>query len=111
MFTDYCVGENEFSAPFKTYLADRQYALTPVRAYVEQLKAAGFANVEGIDITEDFKTTLLKELQYTEQNRVEFMKRFSEEKFIKLTQGWKNKLDYIAAGDQKWGLFMAVKPN
>lgn len=35
MFTDYCVGEKEFSAPFRDYLADRKYALLPVRAYAE----------------------------------------------------------------------------
>lgn len=40
---------------------------------------------------------------------IDFLKKFSKEEFEHLTQGWKNKMEYIAAGDHKWGLFRATK--
>lgn len=37
------------------------------------------------------------------------LQMFPSEKYDHLVDGWKNKVKYIASGDQKWGMIKAVK--
>ena len=39
------------------------------------------------------------------------MQEFSREDYDAIVDGWKDKLERCAAGDQRWGLFTAEKDN
>lgn len=38
------------------------------------------------------------------------MSDFSEDDYSVVAGGWGDKLERVAAGEQRWGLFRAVKP-
>lgn len=111
VITDYCVGEKEHTPEFKAYLQDRQYGLRPIPHYVAAFKAAGFVDVEGIDLTPRFAEIIEEEMGKAERNKAEFDAKFPGGMYDKLLAGWKNKVGYIASGDHKWALFTATKPT
>jgi phosphoethanolamine N-methyltransferase len=110
VMTDYCVREGEQSAEFKAYVQKRGYTLKPIKNYVEAFKSVGFESVEGIDHSNDFLEILNAELGSAEENKAEFVKRFSPDKYDSLVSGWRSKIGHNKAGDHKWALFKAVKP-
>jgi len=109
LITDYMVGEKEFTDEFKGYIASRSYALTPLRKYKEAAEAAKFSNVEAVDMTGQLLKTIETELEKAIENKQEFLQMFPADKYDHLVDGWKNKIKYIASGDQKWGMIKAVK--
>jgi phosphoethanolamine N-methyltransferase len=62
-----------------------------------------------LDRTEQFVQVLNRELAATQAMKEEFVSDFSLEDFDALVSGWEGKLQRCAAGDQKWGLFVAMK--
>lgn len=110
LITDYMVGEKEHTEEFKKYLADRQYGLKPLRAYVDAAKTAGFQQVEGTDITSQLRHLIELEQNRAAENKQEFKQLFPDSDYDHLVQGWHNKIGYIDSGDHKWGVIKAVKP-
>jgi phosphoethanolamine N-methyltransferase len=110
LITDYCRAAGEASPGFASYIADRGYDLWPVTEYGELLSAAGFADVAAEDVTDVFESSLRTELARAEEGKAGFVAEFSDADFAEVTGGWRAKLDRVAAGEQKWGLFYATKP-
>ena len=44
------------------------------------------------------------------KGRADFVTEFSEKDYNAIVDGWQDKLVRVADGEQKWGLFTAVKP-
>uniref|UniRef100_A0A915JBH6 phosphoethanolamine N-methyltransferase n=1 Tax=Romanomermis culicivorax TaxID=13658 RepID=A0A915JBH6_ROMCU len=109
LITDYHVGEGQLTDEFKEYVKNRQYTLLPLKMYKEAAQAAGFEKAEVTDLTQEFKGTILAEMQRANDNKQEFMQMFSAEKFDYLISGWKNKIRYIDSGCHKWGVLKAIK--
>lgn len=109
LITDYVIGEGQLSQEFQEYVKQRQYTLLPLKAYEKAASEAGFSKVDTVDITQDLKNTILKEMQRATDNKLEFMQMFSAEKFDYLVAGWKKKIVFIDSGCHKWGVLKAVK--
>lgn len=75
------------------------------------LRDAGFDGVAALDRTEQFKTGLQRELAAAEEDREAFVSQMSEEDYEEVVSSWRSKLDRVAAGEQKWGLFRAFRPQ
>lgn len=58
---------------FQRYVADRQYTLWPLDQYVQSAEKAGFAVVEGRDITDQFKRIIEMEVDRAKENKQEFL--------------------------------------
>ena len=63
MISDYCRGDQEHSASFLSYVAQRGYHLLTVKGYGSLLTKVGFKNVEPIDMTRYFIEILEKEMK------------------------------------------------
>ncbi len=57
-----------------------------------------------------FEASLKKELEVAQKGRADFITEFSEKDYTAIVGGWQDKLVRVADGEQKWGLFTAVKP-
>lgn len=127
LITDYMIGEQELHKEYQDFIIDRQYTLFTLNGYVETAKKAGFCDIAAADITDQLKETIEVELKQANTSKQEFfqvntyfltssnsdycignffIKMFPYEHLI---EGWKSKLGYIACGDMKWGVIMAVK--
>ncbi|XP_034086679.1 phosphoethanolamine N-methyltransferase 3-like isoform X4 [Gymnodraco acuticeps] len=73
------------------------------------IQEAGFCNVRSEDRTAQFMQVIKTELQRAELIRDEFMQEFSEEDYLAIVKGWREKLERSNSGDQRWGLFYATK--
>jgi phosphoethanolamine N-methyltransferase len=102
-FTDYCCGPNPWSDEFTAYVASRAYTLHTVDAYAELIACAGFEQVDASDVTPRFI-----ELQQAELQKIESL-ALPQPVRNKLQQSWRQKIERAVAGDQRWGLFSAVK--
>lgn len=52
-----------------------------------------------------------KELAAAEQDRAGFVSDLSQEDYDVIVGGWREKLDRVRFGEQRWGVFMANKPS
>jgi phosphoethanolamine N-methyltransferase len=104
LFSDYCCGPQPWSAEFRDYVAGRGYSLHTVAEYAELIAAAGFEQVGASDETARF----VKLLQ-AERDRIDALSLPADER-DHLKQSWQGKIQRSGAGDQRWGLFSAVKP-
>jgi len=114
MISDYCRGELDgLTEEFTEYVSQRGYHLLTVNAYADAIREAGFVDVTGDDRTGQFVDCLQKELARLNKPEVrdDFLKSFSEDDLKYLEDGWKAKIVRTALGDQKWGLFIATKPQ
>lgn len=111
LITDYCRAPGEPSPGFAAYIAQRGYDLRPVAEYGALLAAAGFADVAAEDVTPAFEASLRAELARAEGDKAAFVAEFSEADYEEVVGGWGAKLARVAAGEQKWGLFYAIKPK
>ena len=84
-------------------MTSRSYSLCSVGEYAELMSAAGFRQVEATDATARFVELLRAELDRIESLELEQTNR------DELRQSWKQKIQRALAGDQRWGLFSAVK--
>ncbi len=57
-----------------------------------------------------FKASLKRELKTAQEGRAAFVSDFSEKHYDAIIGGWQDKLERVAGGAQKWGLFTATKP-
>jgi len=102
-FTDYCCGTKPWSDEFTAYVASRCYTLHTVDEYAELIATAGFEQVDASDVTSRFI-----ELQQAELQKIESL-ALPETARDKLQQSWQQKIDRALEGDQRWGMFAAVK--
>nr|XP_053627594.1 uncharacterized protein LOC128685104 isoform X4 [Cherax quadricarinatus]XP_053627595.1 uncharacterized protein LOC128685104 isoform X5 [Cherax quadricarinatus] len=107
--TDYCRGDRKHSQEFLDYVKQRGYDLRTVREYEQVLQEAGYTQVEAVDLTKTFISILTTELMYFEPTREAFIKDYSEEEYNEIVDGWKRKVIRCTAGDQAWGMFLAIK--
>ncbi|KAG8146806.1 hypothetical protein E2320_013907 [Naja naja] len=75
------------------------------------LQEAGFVQVQALDSTNQMLSSLTQELQALESSKETFVQEFSEEEFESMASSWRAKLQRCAAGDQRWGVFLARKPE
>jgi len=109
MISDYCHGEKEPSERFKAYVKQRNYQLLTIKAYGKIIEKVGFTKVQALDKTEMFINVLKRELKETKEIKDDFIKEFSQKDYDDIVNGWSDKLVRIDDGDQKWGLFHAIK--
>ncbi|GMH44018.1 hypothetical protein BSKO_11952 [Bryopsis sp. KO-2023] len=109
LITDYCRADKTPSDQFAAYIKQRGYDLHSVNAYSKMLQDAGFVNVQGEDTTALFETSLRRELATAEANKESFIADFSEQDYFAIVNGWREKLDRVSQGEQRWGLFIAEK--
>ena len=103
LFTDYCCGPNPWSNEFDGYVQDRGYSLHSTGEYAELISGAGFEQVIAND-----KTARFIEILQAEQDRIDGLPISTEERdYLKLS--WQGKIQRAGDGDQRWGLFSAVK--
>jgi phosphoethanolamine N-methyltransferase len=58
-----------------------------------------------------FIDCLSAELARVEENRESFTSRFGADGYAAVVDGWRDKLARARAGEQRWGLFVARKPQ
>ena len=110
LITDYCRAPGPPSPGFAAYIAQRGYDLLPVAEYGRLLADAGFTDVAAEDVTPAFEASLRAELARAAAGKAAFVAEFSEEDYDEVVGGWEAKLERVAGGEQKWGLFYATKP-
>jgi phosphoethanolamine N-methyltransferase len=103
LFSDYCCGPKPWSDEFTAYVQARGYSLHTTEEYAELLANAGFEQVGAQDATGRFIDLLL-----AEQERIDALALTPAER-DKLWQSWQQKIERARAGDQRWGLFNALK--
>ncbi len=82
----------------------RGYVLTTLREYERMLKKAGFERVRAVDLTSRFA-----EIHSFELQRLERCSDAAED-LSDLAVAWRQKREWALNGEQRWGLFTAVKP-
>lgn len=103
LFTDYCCGPKPWSEEFDTYVNNRGYSLHILPDYAELISKAGFQLVEYEDITERFISILQSDIE-----KIAALDLLESDR-VKIGQGWLDKLVRAKEGDQRWGLFTAIK--
>jgi len=104
LFTDYCCGPEEtWAEEFSAYVKKRGYCLHTLPDYAGLISKAGFRQVEYKDLTDRFISILQSDLEKISGLDLEQSDR------IKLQQSWRLKVARSKTGDQRWGLFTAVK--
>jgi phosphoethanolamine N-methyltransferase len=104
LFSDYCCGAPPWSDAFSAYVQSRHYTLHTPAEYAGFIAAAGFAEVVALDETARFIEMLQTEAERIGSLRMDAATR------DQLRQSWQQKIQRARAGDQRWGLFSAVKP-
>jgi phosphoethanolamine N-methyltransferase len=104
LFTDYCCGPQPWSDAFDAYVQERNYTLHTPAEYAELIAAAGFEQVRAKDETPRFVEILLAEAKRIDALAMDQPAR------VKLRDSWQQKIERARAGEQRWGLFVAVKP-
>lgn len=105
LFTDYCCGPKPWNADFDEYVEQRSYCLHGLEEYAGLVSAAGFEQVENEDLTHRFIDILQSDLQRIAALDIELPQRNY------LQQSWQQKYLRATAGDHRWGLFSAQKPE
>ncbi|CAN9515035.1 unnamed protein product [Ophioblennius macclurei] len=109
LISDYCCGEKPWLPAFEAYVKQRGYVLYTPTQYGKFIEEAGFSNVRAEDRTTQFISVIKAELQRAEAIKDEFIEEFSDEDYLAIVNGWKEKLERSNSGDQRWGLFHATK--
>ncbi|XP_047330878.1 phosphomethylethanolamine N-methyltransferase-like [Impatiens glandulifera] len=109
LISDYCKCAGIPSVEFADYIKQRGYDLHDVETYAQMLKDAGFQDVIAEDRTDQFLKVLQEELDKVENEKEAFIQDFSKEDYDEIVSGWKSKMARSSAGEQRWGLFIAVK--
>jgi len=110
LITMYAKGAGEFTAEFTEYVKQRQYHLKSITEFADLAKSAGFADVDGEDMTARFGAIIHEEIANAEKNKADFLKKFTQEKYDHLLAGWHAKLGHIDARNHCWAKIEAVKP-
>ncbi|XP_063001910.1 uncharacterized protein LOC134412067 [Elgaria multicarinata webbii] len=111
LISDYCCGPRPWSKAFAEYVKQRGYRLLTPQEYGQVLQEAGFRQVQALDRTERMLSALTQELRQLKGSQDRFVQAFSEDEFESMASGWRKKLERCADGDQRWGVFYALKPQ
>jgi len=103
LFTDYCCGAKPWGEEFSAYVEERGYYLHTLPDYAGLISKAGFKQVEFKDLTDRFINILQSDLE-----KIGGLDLVESDR-IKLQQSWSQKVARAKTGDQRWGLFTAVK--
>lgn len=103
LFTDYCCSAQPWTAAFSNYVEQRGYSLHTVDEYVDIIRYAGFRDVQAQDRTQAFIDILYRDLHNIRNGPLEEGQRSS------LESSWQTKLERALRGEQRWGLFEAVR--
>ncbi|XP_074504801.1 uncharacterized protein LOC141775384 [Sebastes fasciatus] len=109
LISDYCCGEKPWTPVFEAYVKQRGYVLYTPSQYGKFLQEAGFCNVRAEDRTAQFIQVIKTELENAEVIKDEFIQEFSEEDYVEIVNGWREKLGRSNSGDQRRGLFYATR--
>jgi phosphoethanolamine N-methyltransferase len=109
--TDVCRGDASSppTTAFAAYIDARGYDLRTVAEYGRLLEGAGFGRVEGEDASARYAAALTDELARLRADKAAFVAEFSEADYDAVAGGWEDKLARVGAGEQRWGVFCAVK--
>lgn len=105
LITDYCRDAGSLSQAFESYVRARGYFLTTLEEYGRMLGDAGFERVQAIDLTSRFAEIHARELERLEHSGE------SAEELSELAAAWREKRDRALKGEQRWGLFTALRPE
>ena len=105
LFTDYCCGPKPWSDEFDAYVQERGYSLSTTGEYARFISGAGFEQVRADDLTDRFIS-----IMQAEQARIDVLP-IAEAVREKMKFSWQVKVQRAQAGDQRWGLFAAVKAS
>jgi len=114
LITDYCVPSTSgstLSQGMQQYMAGRKYNLTTPEQYGQAVQAAGFEGVSVKDLTEEFVGHLERELAGLRAQRATFEASFGAAAFSAAEANWEGKLARAKAGEQRWALITARKPQ
>ncbi len=105
LFSAYCCAEGDKSPEFEAYIQERHYDLFSVAGYEARLKQAGFIDVVAQDQSIRFRQTLEDELAKIPQAKL------TPSEMAELSQGWRDKIERVGQGEQRWGVFRANCPK
>jgi phosphoethanolamine N-methyltransferase len=105
LFTDYLCRAGARSADFAAYIHERGYDLRALEEYAALLELAGFDIILAQDRTADFVDILERELA-----RIDIIDLSKPER-VALAQSWRDKIRRARAGEQRWGVCLAQRPE
>jgi phosphoethanolamine N-methyltransferase len=105
LFSDYLCRAGAKSAGFAAYIRNRGYDLRSLEEYRILLERAGFEVILAQDRTADFIDILERELKQLEASPLHAPERAA------LAQSWRDKTRRARAGEQRWGVCLAKKPE
>jgi phosphoethanolamine N-methyltransferase len=105
LFSDYLCRAGAKSADFAAYIRERGYDLRSLEEYRILLEQAGFEALLAQDRTADFIDILERELKQLEASQLHAPDHAA------LAQSWRDKIRRARAGEQRWGVCMARKPE
>ncbi|KIH55493.1 methyltransferase domain protein [Ancylostoma duodenale] len=111
LITMYGVGHGKLSENFKKYVEQRQYYLKNTEQIKEIAEKVGFEDIVVENMTGRFKEILEEERKRVEDNKEEFLSKFSQKEYDSLVNGWNAKVQYIADDNHNWNFFLASKPQ
>lgn len=103
LITDYCRGGGTLSQAFECYVDARGYFLVTIEQYGTLLNEAGFERVRAVDLTSRFAEIHSRELKKLERSE-DAIDELSD-----LATAWREKRDRALKGEQRWGLFTAMR--
>jgi phosphoethanolamine N-methyltransferase len=105
LFTDYLCRTGVKSADFEAYIRGRGFDLRSLDEYCGLLEQAGFEVTLAQDRTGDFIDILERELERLVASQLPASERAA------LAQSWRDKIRRARAGEQRWGVCRARKPE
>jgi phosphoethanolamine N-methyltransferase len=105
LFSDYMCRDGARSADFGAYIRSRGYDLRSLEEYRDLLEHAGFEIVLAQDRTDQFIAILKRELDQLSLSDLPASEREA------LARSWGDKLRRARAGEQRWGVCIAKKPE
>ena len=105
LFSDYLCRAGARSSEFERYIRSRQYDLRSLDAYRALLGQAGFDVIVAHDRTADFIGILERELAQLGASQPNAQERTA------LADSWLAKIKRARDGEQRWGVFVAKKPE
>jgi phosphoethanolamine N-methyltransferase len=105
LFSDYLCRAGALSADFEAYIRCRGYDLRSLDQYRTLLAEAGFAVRLAQDRTAEFVDILQRE-----HDRLGSLQLDDSERAA-LAHSWQDKLRRARAGEQRWGVFLALTPQ
>lgn len=110
-FVDYLRGSPRGGVEFEEYVAASAYSLLTFDAYTRLIRDSGLTEVRVEDLTPRLLELLFADLALLEAGNERDEMRPSHADTDYLAERWRLKIRCINAGDMKWGLFTANRPD